>query len=177
VCIKRPRHLILLDRNDPTNVRGELWFDVWVLGFSYDGSRRVDFVASIENIVVDPVNGENAQLWTVGQQFYHSIFGGSGTVTPPTTTTRNQPLGSWDTTPYWTLTYTSPDSTTDTTAQIVSSLVSMDLLAGSPTANPYVEVNVANANVRYDSAGAIAGKAKGTGSSTAPSRTPTTPPP
>ncbi|GHK05869.1 hypothetical protein SY2F82_76660 [Streptomyces sp. Y2F8-2] len=69
-CQKRPYDLVLRDKNGTT---GRLWFDMWILGFAYDGSRRVDYVASIENIRVQAVPTEDATKWSVGQHFRHSI--------------------------------------------------------------------------------------------------------
>ncbi|MGW4878794.1 hypothetical protein ACWEPI_19785 [Streptomyces sp. NPDC004262] len=50
-CQKRPYDLILRDKSG-TEAIGRLWFDMWTLGFTYDGSRRVDYLASVENIRV-----------------------------------------------------------------------------------------------------------------------------
>lgn len=71
-CQKRPFDLVLRDVRGTTSI-GRLWFGQWVLGFAYDGSRRVDYVASIENIKVQPLPTEDATQWRVGQHFHHNI--------------------------------------------------------------------------------------------------------
>ncbi len=50
-CQKRPSDLVLHDKQGSQSI-GRLWFDQWILGFAYDGSRRVDYISSIENIRV-----------------------------------------------------------------------------------------------------------------------------
>ncbi|MFJ8364599.1 NucA/NucB deoxyribonuclease domain-containing protein [Streptomyces sp. NPDC093984] len=168
-CQKRPYDLVLRDKNGTTAI-GRLWFDMWILGFSYDGSRRVDYVASIENIRVQAAPTEDATKWSVGQHFRHSIDASSSDpdpqVTAPQTAARDELLGEWDRTPQWSLTYTSPDKGPlfdQGNQQRVYSTVSMDLSVASPNAAPYTDgVDAYHPNVRYDYAGKVAGKFKGT---------------
>ncbi|MFB7931945.1 NucA/NucB deoxyribonuclease domain-containing protein [Streptomyces sp. NPDC056039] len=168
-CQKRPFDLVLRDIRGTTTL-GRLKFDQWVLGFAYDGSRRVDYVASIENIWVEPIPTEDATKWRIGQHFHHSVNASSSDadpqVTAPQTVNRDELLGVWDTKPHWSLTYTSPDKGAlfdQGNQQRVLSTVAMDLSASSPNSAPYKEgSNVYNSSVRYDYAGKVAGKHKGT---------------
>lgn len=50
-CFHQRQDLVLV-RTDTLAQVGTLGFDEWILAFAYDGSRRVDFVGSIENIDV-----------------------------------------------------------------------------------------------------------------------------
>ncbi|WP_055713138.1 NucA/NucB deoxyribonuclease domain-containing protein [Streptomyces torulosus] len=168
-CQKRPFDLVLRDVKGTTTL-GRLQFDQWVLGFAYDGSRRVDYVASIENIWVNPIPTEDAKKWRLGQHFRHSINASESDadpkVTAPQTEARDELLGAWDSRPQWTLTYTSPDKGAlfkDGNQQRVSSTVAMDLSVSSPSAAPYTDGgSVYTSSVRYDYAGPVAGKHKGT---------------
>ncbi|MEU6369810.1 NucA/NucB deoxyribonuclease domain-containing protein [Streptomyces sp. NPDC046931] len=168
-CQKRPYDLVLRDIHGTTSI-GRLWFDMWTLGFAYDGTRRVDFVTSIENIRVEPIPTEDATKWRVGQHFRHSINASTSDpdpqVTPPETTERDELLGAWDRKPQWSLTYTSPDKGPlfdQGNQQRVLSTVFLDLTASSPSAAPYTGgVDAYHSNVRYDYAGKVAGKYKGT---------------
>ncbi|MFI5825300.1 NucA/NucB deoxyribonuclease domain-containing protein [Streptomyces rishiriensis] len=168
-CQKRPFDLVLRDVRGTTAL-GRLKFDQWVLGFAYDGSRRVDFFASIENIIVQPIPTEDATKWRLGQHFHHNVNASESDpdpqVTAPQTTERDELLGVWDSQPHWNLTHTSPDKGPlfdQGNQQQVFSTVSMGLSASSPNAAPFTEGGgVYNSNVRYDYAGKIAGKFQGT---------------
>ncbi|GGW39609.1 hypothetical protein GCM10010503_14910 [Streptomyces lucensis JCM 4490] len=168
-CQKRPYDLVLRDTRGTTTI-GRLWFDQWILGFSYDGSRRVDYIASIENIRVQPIPTEDATKWRLGQHFRSSISASTSDpdpqVTEPQTKERDELLGEWDRNPQWTLTYTSPDKGPlfdQGNLQRVNSTVTMDLTASSPNAAPFTGgVDNYHSNVRYDYAGKSAGKHKGT---------------
>ncbi|MYU24325.1 NucA/NucB deoxyribonuclease domain-containing protein [Streptomyces sp. SID8352] len=168
-CQKRPFDLVLRDVRGTTTL-GRLWFDQWILGFTYDGSRRVDYVASIENIRVQPIPTEDATKWRLGQHFRHNINASKSDpdprVTAPRTKERDELLGGWDRKPQWSLSYTSPDKGAlfdQGNQQRVYSTVSMDLSASSPKAAPFTGGRgVYSSSVRYDYAGKIAGKHKGT---------------
>ncbi|MFQ3556131.1 NucA/NucB deoxyribonuclease domain-containing protein [Streptomyces gramineus] len=168
-CQKRPFDLVLRDVRGTTTL-GRLWFDQWVFGFAYDGSRRVDYVASIENIRVQPIPTEDATKWRLGQHFRDDIYASTSDpdpqVTAPQTADRDELLGVWDTSPHWSLTYTSPDKGAlfdQGNQQRVFSTVAMDLSASSPNAAPFTGGgSVYDSSVRYDYAGKIAGKFKGT---------------
>ncbi|MEU4878728.1 NucA/NucB deoxyribonuclease domain-containing protein [Streptomyces sp. NPDC021608] len=168
-CQKRPFDLVLRDVRGTTAL-GRLKFDQWVLGFAYDGSRRVDYLASIENIIVQPIPTEDATKWRLGQHFHHNVNASESDpdpqVTAPQTTDRDELLGVWDSQPHWNLTYTAPDKGPlfdQGNQQRVFSTVSMDLSASSPNAAPFTEGGgVYSSSVRYDYAGKIAGKYQGT---------------
>ncbi|MCX3061162.1 NucA/NucB deoxyribonuclease domain-containing protein [Streptomyces beihaiensis] len=167
-CQKRPYDLVLRNKKGTESI-GRLWFDMWTLGFTYDGSRRVDYVASIENIRVQTVPSEDATKWRIGQRFSYSIDGSSSDpdakVIAPKVQGRDELLGLWDRKPHWNLTYTSPDKGAQYSKgnqQLVSTLVTMDLTADSPNASSYSQVGAYYSNVRFDYAGPVAGKYKGT---------------
>ncbi|WP_078601184.1 NucA/NucB deoxyribonuclease domain-containing protein [Streptomyces violens] len=168
-CQKRPFDLVLRDIKGTTAI-GRLKFDQWVLAFTHDGSRKVDYVSSIENIIVQTIPGEDATKWRVSQDFSHSIDASSSDPDPkvsaPATTRRDELLGGWDKKPSWTLTYTSPDKGAQYSKgnlQRVFSTLTMDVTANSPNAKlPYSLVGAYYSNVRFDYAGPTAGKYKGT---------------
>ncbi|MEU3963239.1 NucA/NucB deoxyribonuclease domain-containing protein [Streptomyces buecherae] len=169
-CQKRPFDLVLRDIKNAKDI-GRLWFDQWVIGIASDGGRSVTYTVSVEDIRVQTVQGEDARKWRVGQLFRHSINASDSDpdakVTAPKTTRRDELLGVWDKEASWTLNYTSPDKGplhTKGNRQIVSSTVSMDVTASTPTPNvtPYSLVDAYHSNVRYDYAGPHAGKHKGT---------------
>lgn len=167
-CQKRPYDLVLRNKQGTQSI-GRLWFDMWTLGFAYDGSRRVDYSTSIENIRVQTVGTEDATKWRVGQHFRSTINASSSDpdpkLTTPQTTSRDELLGAWDSTPLWTLTYTSPDKGAlynSGNQQRVYATVVMDVTADSPNATSYTEVDAYRSGVRFDYAGPVAGKYKGT---------------
>ncbi|MFD5558150.1 NucA/NucB deoxyribonuclease domain-containing protein [Streptomyces sp. NPDC127068] len=168
-CQKRPFDLVLRDKRGTTTI-GRLWFDQWVLGFTHDGDRRVDYIASIENIVVQPEPHEDATKWRIGQHFRESTNASESdadaTVTAPQATERDELLGVWDGAPKWTLTYTSPHKGPlyrQGNYQRVFSTISMDLSVSSPNSSPYEGGSATyTSSVRYDYAGHVAGKHRGT---------------
>ncbi|MCQ9184186.1 hypothetical protein KMT30_35140, partial [Streptomyces sp. IBSBF 2953] len=105
-CVHQPVNLTLKRANG--EILGHLTFDLWVLGFAYDGSRRVDYVSSIENIVPVSVSGDDPATWVLSQQYSDTVnLGDSGTnpvITPPTDTLRSAPLAEWVAVPQWTVT-------------------------------------------------------------------------
>ncbi|MEV7601638.1 NucA/NucB deoxyribonuclease domain-containing protein [Kitasatospora sp. NPDC089797] len=154
---------VVLRRTDGSETIGRLWFEVWLLGFAYDGQRRVDYVASVEDIIVAPVGSEDAKLWSIDQEFTHL----GGRVTDPDTKRRSDLLGAWNSNPLWTLTYTSPDNGPlydQGDNQIVNTTVTMSINVKSPTApaRAFKDDDAAHSDVRFDYAGPTAGKYKGT---------------
>ncbi|WP_327416408.1 NucA/NucB deoxyribonuclease domain-containing protein [Streptomyces sp. NBC_01233] len=165
-CVHQPVYLKLID--DKKRLRGELWFDLWILGFTYDGSRRVDYTSSIENIKAKAVAGENPATWKIDQNFSHSInasaSGPNPRMTKPAVTSRSETIAQWKAKPFWQLNYTSPDTGKLDAAntQIVSGMVSLEMRVSSPTAVPWSDPVMAYSSVRFDYAGPTAGKFKGT---------------
>ncbi|MFJ4478690.1 FG-GAP-like repeat-containing protein [Streptomyces xanthochromogenes] len=165
----RPYDLVLRSTDGKETI-GRLWFDAWILAFSYDGDRRVDYVSSVENVRVQTAGGEDATKWRVFEQFKHTIDAGSGDpnphVTAPKQTDRDALLGEWNTQPQWTVKYTSPDGGplySQGNQQRVNAIMSMSLSVSSPSSTKtYQEVDAFHSNVRFDYAGPVAGKYKGT---------------
>ncbi|MDX3804125.1 NucA/NucB deoxyribonuclease domain-containing protein [Streptomyces sp. AK04-3B] len=165
-CVHQPVNLTLKNANQ--QILGHLTFDLWVLGFAYDGSRRVDYVSSIENIVPVSVSGDDPATWVLSQQYSDTVnLGDSGTnpvITPPTDTLRSAPLAEWVALPQWILTYTSPDTGgyDPANSQIVAGRITLAMTLTSPTAVPWIEPDMAHSNIRFDYAGPVAGKYQGT---------------
>ncbi|MFE7133410.1 NucA/NucB deoxyribonuclease domain-containing protein [Streptomyces sp. NPDC057638] len=167
-CQKRPYDLVIRNKNG-TETIGRLWFDQWVLGFAYDGSRRVDYVSSIENIRVQTVGNEDATKWRIGQSYRKAVHTSSSDpnpkITEPPTIKREELLGVWETAPHWDLTYTSPDKGPQHATgnqQRVAGMIHLDLFVDSPNATSYSQVDAHRSRIRFDYAGSVAGKHKGT---------------
>ncbi|MEU8435416.1 hypothetical protein AB0F18_21365 [Streptomyces sp. NPDC029216] len=165
-CVFQPVYLKLMD--DKGRMRGELWFDLWILGFSYDGSRRVDYTSSIENIHTKAVAGENPANWKIRQSFSRTINASQSDPNPkmtePSVTSRDENIAQWTAKPFWQLDYTSPDTgkLDPVNKQVVSGMVSLEMQVTSPTAVPWTDPVMAYSSVRFDYAGPTAGKYKGT---------------
>lgn len=165
-CVHQPVYLKLMDKE--RRLRGELWFDLWILGFSYDGSRRADYTSSIENIRTKAVAGENPAAWNIEQNFSHTInasaSGPNPQMTKPAVTTRSENIAQWTAKPFWQLNYTSPDTRKldPANTQVVTGMITLDMRVSSPTAVPWTDPVMAYSSVRFDYAGPTAGKYKGT---------------
>ncbi|GAA2652519.1 hypothetical protein GCM10010425_77740 [Streptomyces spororaveus] len=165
-CVHRPTYLKLKD--DRLRLRGELWFDVWILGFSYDGSRRVDYTSSVENIRTKAVAGENPANWKIEQYFTHKIQAQGSDVNPqitkPNNVLQNGTIAEWNAKPFWQLTYTSPDTgkLESGNNQVVLGEINLTMQVTSPTAVKWEDKMMATSIVRFDYAGPVAGKHKGT---------------
>ncbi|MEU2334033.1 NucA/NucB deoxyribonuclease domain-containing protein [Streptomyces sp. NPDC013172] len=112
---------------------------------------------------------EDATKWSVAQSFRDDVNAGASDpnpqITAPSTVQRDELLGVWNDKPTWTLTYTSPDlgaQFNNGNQQKVAGTVSMDLGVSSPSVSPYSEVDAYYSGVRFDYAGPVAGKHKGT---------------
>ncbi|WFB09227.1 NucA/NucB deoxyribonuclease domain-containing protein [Streptomyces sp. LX-29] len=167
-CQKRPYDLVLRSL-DGTRDIGRLKFDVWILGRAHDGSRRADYTASVEDIIVQAVHGEDAKKWRIGQSFDLGIDLNDSDpdpkVTEPGVIRRDELLGVWDKNPSWSLTYTSPDKGPQYNKgnlQRVAAMLFMDLNAGSPNALPYSLASSYRSLARFDYAGPVVGKHMGT---------------
>ncbi|CAM5591150.1 putative protein OS=Kitasatospora aureofaciens OX=1894 GN=GCM10010502_61820 PE=4 SV=1 [Kitasatospora aureofaciens] len=92
---------------------------------------------------------------------------GSGSVTKPDKQSRVELIGSWKQQPLWTLTYTAPDKGPlydQGDQQIVKADLTLSMRVTSPNTrtSPWSEFGAAKSNVRFDYAGPVAGKYKGT---------------
>ncbi|MFJ4868610.1 FG-GAP-like repeat-containing protein [Streptomyces sp. NPDC088757] len=168
-CMHRPYDLVLRS-TDGRETIGRLWFDAWILGFAYDGDRRVDYLTSIEDIRVQTAGSEDATKWRIRQQFSHTVDPSNSDpdpkVTGPQQNDRDGLLGEWNTQPLWTLKYTSPDKGplySQGNQQRVSALTLASLSVSSPSSSlTFQDVDAFRSNFRFDYAGPVAGKYKGT---------------
>ncbi|MEU8515914.1 hypothetical protein AB0C76_30690 [Kitasatospora sp. NPDC048722] len=117
----------------------------------------------MKDIKVVAVSGEDPKTWSVNQEF--SYLGGP--VTAPSTQRRNDLLGSWNTNPLRSLTYTSPDNGPlydQGNKQIVETTVTMSMNVTWPSApaRAWQDTDAAHSDVRFDYAGPVAGKYKAT---------------
>lgn len=161
-CFFKHQDLVLV-RSDTLEKIGTLSFDEWILGFTYDGSRRVDYVPSIENIYVSTVPPADARTWAINMDFSATVVNGGGAdITRPAQQSRDDLLGSWNQTPQWTLTYTSDDSVVANPGKFLNANTAVSLGATAPGAAPWTDPVNRNTNVRFDSAGTGGAKAQGT---------------
>ncbi|MFE6852169.1 FG-GAP-like repeat-containing protein [Streptomyces sp. NPDC057674] len=168
-CMHRPYDLVLRSTDGQKTI-GRLWFDAWILGFAYDGDRRVDYLASIEDIRVQTDGDEDATKWRINQQFSHTIDPSNSDpdpqVTGPQQNARDGLLGEWNNQPLWTLKYTSPDKGplySQGNQQRVNALTLASLSVSSPSSSlTFQDVDSFRSNFRFDYAGPVAGKYKGT---------------
>ncbi|MQS38005.1 hypothetical protein FFZ77_20990 [Streptomyces katsurahamanus] len=128
------------------------------------GSRR-----RCRHIHVQTAGDEDATRWTIGQSYRTAVHTGTSDpnpqVTDPATIKREELLGVWDTTPHWYLTYTSPDNGPQHSTgnqQRVAAMIHLDLFVDSPNATSHSEVDAYRSRIRFDYAGPVAGKHKGT---------------
>jgi hypothetical protein len=161
-CFHQSQSLVLI-RTDTGAEVGTLAFDEWILGFTYDGSRRVDFVPSIENIVVSTQPGYDAQTWSINEAFNTSVTSGPAAgLTRPTEEGRNDLLGAWDSTPQWTLTYTSDATQVPSPGSLLSTYSAVELSVSAPGTAGWSDPVSRYSDVRFDSAGTGGMKAQGT---------------
>lgn len=142
----------------PTNqYLGKIEYELWVLGFAYDGSRRVDYVISMEDV------GISTQLNAYLGYLTVTMSGCQTTTTSCVgSLTRADNIPGWFTTPTMaTVSGISPNDTGNGTHFTVGMLASFEVLVeyrdGSTL--PYVENRALN-SVRFDSAGANLGNGK-----------------
>lgn len=161
-CFHQQQNLVLV-RTDNGDEVGTIAFDEWILGFTYDGSRRVDFVPSIENLVVSTQPGYDATTWSIDQSFNTSVTSGPPAgLTRPAEESRNDLLGAWNSTPQWTLTYTSDATQVPTAGSILATYSTVGLNVDAAGAAEWNDPVVPYSYVRYDSAGSGGMKAQGT---------------
>jgi hypothetical protein len=81
---------------------------------------------------------------------------------PPATTSRRNLLGGWNTTPHWTLTYTSPEDDAPAPYGVVRGDIHVDVYVDAPNTDGWHDTTDRYSNVRFDSTGRAAGKTIGT---------------
>ncbi|MFF7249889.1 NucA/NucB deoxyribonuclease domain-containing protein [Embleya sp. NPDC008237] len=164
VCVHRRREVVLVTKDRPPKRLGTMWFDEWQLGFAYDGDRRVDFVSSLENIQASTVPGQDARTWPIRVTYSATVSDGGGAdIVRPAGQDRTDLWGAWDARPQTVLTYTSPDGAVTTPfKKLFSTMLVRFEVTGPPGADPYVDERSAVFRVRFDSAGRVAGKTRGT---------------
>lgn len=134
-------------------------FDLWTLGFAYDGSRRVDYVTTIENLALASQLNHELTWLTVN---YDSCTG-MADVSCSSPRERSAASNDWYTNPRMdTYTVTSPDTAGSgpfTTATHTTRL-NFTVEYRDGRTHPYDEWSTAVAHVRFDSAGSALGNGK-----------------
>ncbi|MEV4709631.1 NucA/NucB deoxyribonuclease domain-containing protein [Actinoplanes sp. NPDC049316] len=144
---------------DCTTMIASVEFDYTLIGIAQNGSRKVDFYLSFDNWKA--LGGEER----VTTPMRVSLTGcGSLVSCNPGNAEVTQPLGEWQAVPSAWITMTSPDGTGAGADYRVPVLVQlgMAILPVDPTIVPWVENDMTTGDVRFDSAGAVAGKFNGT---------------
>ncbi|WP_416901302.1 hypothetical protein [Micromonospora echinospora] len=134
-------------------------FDYTLVGIAQNGTRQVDFTLTFDNW--EPLGGQERETTPMRV----SLSGcGSFVSCNPTTGEFTQPLGSWAAAPFWQATMTSVNNTGIGPQYLVNSTVNLSMAITPLTHNidPWVENNMTTGQVRFDSAGAVAGKHNGT---------------
>ncbi|WP_433616603.1 NucA/NucB deoxyribonuclease domain-containing protein [Dactylosporangium sp. CA-139114] len=159
-CHHYPLHVVL--RRQSGEELGFVDFDLWILAFAYDGSRRVDYVTSVENVHQTSSMRDDLTFLTV----MYDGCAGRGDVTCPATLRQERTALGWYQQPAMdVVSITSPDTagllpyyTTEFVAQVSYLIEYRDGLT-----EPALRIVASNA-VRFDSAGAAlgGGKYKGT---------------
>ncbi|MFI5593647.1 NucA/NucB deoxyribonuclease domain-containing protein [Amycolatopsis sp. NPDC051758] len=153
---------LLLTKKGTLQVVGTIKFDEWILGFSYDGSRRVDYIASIENMFFTADPGYDPKTWRLEQNFRYDLAPPQiGSITPAGATRRSELTGVWNSVPQWTVTYTSPDDGAPPPPSVVAGTIHVDTYVDAPDTEGWHDDVDRYSKVRFDTAGAIVGKARG----------------
>ncbi|MGI5150021.1 NucA/NucB deoxyribonuclease domain-containing protein [Plantactinospora sp. CA-294935] len=143
-----------------TTVLASVEFDYTLIGIAQNGTRQVDFTLTFDNwTALGGVERETTPMRV-------DLSGcNSGLVTcTPTSGEREQLLGTWRLDPRFDVTMTSPDGTGIGAEYLVDSLVelNMAIMPVDPRIAPWIEDDMTRAQVRFDSAGQVAGKHNGT---------------
>jgi hypothetical protein len=150
---------VVLRCADCTTMIASVAFDYTLIGIAQNGTRQADFYLSFDNWVAK--GGEER----VTTPMRVSISGcGSLVSCNPTNAEVMQPLGDWQAVPTARFTMTSPNGTgsgNDFRVPVLLQL-NMAILPVDPTIIPWVENDMATGDLRFDSAGAVAGKTNGT---------------
>ncbi|MDM4723162.1 hypothetical protein QTQ03_27485 [Micromonospora sp. WMMA1363] len=136
---------------------GRVEYDLWVLGFAYDGSRRVDYLASLENVgISQQLNAEIGYLTVTMSGCQTSNVTCSGA------TSRSDNIPGWFGVPHMaSISATSPNDTGAPPYQTVDLLAQFEVLVEYRDGRtiPYSE-NSALSSVRFDSARTALGNGK-----------------
>lgn len=157
-------HDLVLVRKGTVQKLGRVIFDEWIFVFNSMDKRRVDYVASVEDIWVEQViGGPEPSTWSIDMQFLSVVQNGpSAGLTRPTTEGRNDLLGAWNERPSWTLTYTSDENLVPDDGKFVTANIRVELSVTAPGAEPWKDQVRRNADVRFDSAGTGSMRVRGT---------------
>jgi hypothetical protein len=141
-------------------VRASVEFDYTLIGIAQNGTRRVDFTLTFDNWIA--LGGLERE--TTPMRIDLSGCSGSMASCTPLSGERVQPLIDWHLNPRFDVTMTSPDNTGTGAEYLVENLVelNMAIMPVDPTITPWIESDMTKAIVRFDSAGAVAGKHHGT---------------
>ncbi|SDT80380.1 NucA/NucB deoxyribonuclease domain-containing protein [Actinoplanes derwentensis] len=141
-----------------TTVIASVEFDYTLVGIAQNGSRTVDFYLSFDNWT--PLGGAERETTPM-----RISLTGCGTLITcnPSRAEVTQPLGQWAAVPNMWVTMTSPDNTGIGADFRASALVrlGMAILPVNPQIDPWIENDMTTADIRFDSAGAVAGKHHG----------------
>jgi hypothetical protein len=143
-----------------TTVLASVEFDYTLIGIAQNGTRRVDFTLTFDNWTA--LGGLERDTTPMNVEL--SGCGGGLVICTPTSARLEQPLGIWQLNPRFDLTMTSVDGTGIGAEYLVTSLVelNMAIMPVDPKIAPWVEDDMTRAQVRFDSAGQVAGKHNGT---------------
>lgn len=133
-------------------------FDYVLVGMTMDGTRQADFVLTFDDW--EAWGGIEREVTPM-----RVSLGGCGSLVScnPSDAEVTLPLGSWQALPRMHVTYTSADQTGigDEYLAHASTALGLAVLPLDPKTVPYVETGMTRAVVRFDSAGARAGKYNG----------------
>ncbi|MGI5506349.1 NucA/NucB deoxyribonuclease domain-containing protein [Lentzea sp. CA-135723] len=138
---------------------GFFHFDLWTLGFAYDGSRRVDYVTSIENLALASQLNHELTWLTVN----YDSCSGMADIACSGPRERTGASNDWYTNPRMdTFTVTSPDGTGTGTFKFVTHTMRLNFIVEyrDGRTHPYDEWATAVAHVRFDNAGPSLGNGK-----------------
>jgi hypothetical protein len=132
-------------------------FDYTLFAFGYDGDRRVDYVLQFDTW--KPLGGIEREISTL-----RVTFNGCGAQNCSPSFERISLLRDWNINRRFQMTFTSPDTVGGGESVVQRVFTTMDMEIRTPTRpdfDPWYRPNLATLNLRFDSAGAKAGKAKG----------------
>ncbi|MBW4717402.1 hypothetical protein KZQ38_09515 [Saccharothrix sp. SC076] len=157
-CHRQSKYITLYDTNT-LEPKGHFEFDLWTLAFAYDGTRRVDYVISVENAKQSQQLNDQWSLLTV-------TFTGCASRTDLTCTGPQEvekTIGDWYYQPHIdTISVTSPDTAGAAPFATVGFDASIGIVAEyrDGRTRPLVDSSSQVNRVRFDSAGSALGNGK-----------------